>query len=358
MKIAIIADHRQEVLPPYKGGLAMITHKLYKKLEERGHEVRIFSNTDCNCQDLNYLDNQFSEYDCFPCNSYNSFDASAIKSSIFYAEIFQHLRDYEYDIVQNHSLHYLPIVLGNNLNTNFITTIHTLEIPDIKFALNHIKKSVNQELILVSKCLQNRQTETLNANTVIHNAIDLEDWSPQTKVTGGYCMWYGSFCKQKAPHLAVEVALKAGMPIILAGRGKNTEYFKRFIEPLLKNSLVSYVGEQKQKQLNKLLNNAAALLFTSVWNEPSALAISESLASGTPVLSWNIGVAPELIIPEVGKLFEPLDTTGMAETLKNIGNFNRKKCRDYAEKNCNIENTVDAYLNFYETLQNENVEAY
>ena len=358
MKIAIIADHRHALKKPYGGGLAMVTHKIVQKLSEKGIQVDVYAKSGSECQNLHALDDHFAEGSPFSCIHSENYNPIEIKNAIIYAEIFQDLERNEYDIVHNHSLNYLPIILGNRLKTRFITTLHTMAFPEIKFALDYIKEESHQEFIVVSESLRDQYSKFLNFPKVIRNAIDLNDWQPNFETNNEYCMWFGSICKEKAPHLAIEVAIKANKPIILAGRGKNSEYFERFVAPLLKNPLVSYVGEQDRSQINRLLRNASALLFTSVWDEPSALAISESLASGTPVLSWDKGVASEIITEEVGQICEPIDTNAMAEALKNIDKFDRKACRKYAEENCNIDNMITEYIQFYESLIEENAEVY
>ncbi|WBL27048.1 glycosyltransferase [Zunongwangia sp. HGR-M22] len=358
MKVAIIADHRHPLKKPYAGGLAMITHKMVQKLAEKGIEVDIYAKSGSQCENLQNLDHHFAEDSPFSCIYSEKYNPTEIKNTIVYSEIFQDLERNEYDIVHNHTLHYLPIILGNKLRTKFITTLHTMAFPEIKFALDYVKKDLNQEFVVVSESLRDQYSKFLNFPKVIRNAIDLNDWEANFEADNQYCMWYGSICKEKAPHLAIEVAIKANKPIILAGRGKNSEYFERFVSPLLKNPLVSYVGEQDKTQINRLLRNAMALLFTSVWEEPSALGISESLASGTPVLSWDKGVASEIITDKVGQILDPLDTTAMAEALKNIERFDREACRKHAEQHCNIDNMIDNYVEFYEALIEENAEVY
>ena len=121
MKIAIIADHRHALKKPYGGGLAMITHKIVQKLSEKGIQVDVYAKSGSECENLHALDDHFAAGSPFSCIHSENYNPTEIKNSIIYAEIFQDLERNEYDIVHNHSLHYLPIILGNRLKTRFLT---------------------------------------------------------------------------------------------------------------------------------------------------------------------------------------------------------------------------------------------
>jgi glycosyltransferase involved in cell wall biosynthesis len=114
-----------------------------------------------------------------------------------------------------------------------------------------------------------------------------------------FALFLGRFCPDKAPHLAIEAARAAGMPIVLAG--KCTEppelaYFTREIEPRLgPDTTVFGVADAAAKR--DLLSRAACLLFPIRWEEPFGLVVIEAMACGTPVVALRRGAVPELIVP-------------------------------------------------------------
>jgi glycosyltransferase involved in cell wall biosynthesis len=58
---------------------------------------------------------------------------------------------------------------------------------------------------------------------------------------------------------------------------------------------VRYIGEIGEADKADFLGNAAALLFPIDWPEPFGLTMIEAMASGTPVVAWDIASVPEVI---------------------------------------------------------------
>ena len=54
-------------------------------------------------------------------------------------------------------------------------------------------------------------------------------------------VWFGRITAEKAPHLAIAAARRAGLPLVLAGPVSDREYFERFIVPRLGDE-VRYAG--------------------------------------------------------------------------------------------------------------------
>ena len=63
------------------------------------------------------------------------------------------------------------------------------------------------------------------------------------------------------------------MPLKIAAKvdRKDKRYFKRVVEPLLKESHVEWVGEISDQEKDDFLGNAYALLFPIDWPEPFGL---------------------------------------------------------------------------------------
>ena len=50
---------------------------------------------------------------------------------------------------------------------------------------------------------------------VIHNGVDVERWRPGPG--GGPVVWFGRIVPEKGTHLAIDAAVLAGHPLLLAG---------------------------------------------------------------------------------------------------------------------------------------------
>jgi glycosyltransferase involved in cell wall biosynthesis len=89
----------------------------------------------------------------------------------------------------------------------------------------------------------------------------------------------------------------------------------------------------------ELLRGASALLFPIRWNEPFGLVMLEALASGTPVLAFPEGAAPEVV--DNGRTgFICQDEAEMVSALENVHTINRADCRA----------AVEGYLEFFAEL--------
>ena len=88
-------------------------------------------------------------------------------------------------------------------------------------------------------------------------------------------VWFGRFTPEKAPHLAVEPALRAHRPLVLAGTLSDSVYFAERIAPRLSDE-VRYAGYLDQNALARLIGGSATALVTPTWDEPYGLVIAEA----------------------------------------------------------------------------------
>lgn len=134
---------------------------------------------------------------------------------------------------------------------------------------------------------------------VAENGVVLERFSHGSEQCRGL-LWLGRICEEKAPHLALEIAGRAGMPITLAGQvypfSYHQQYFEREIVPRLERSRdAAFVESPSAEMKRKLLGEAAALLITSQVDETSSLVAMEAAASGTPAVAFRRGALPEVV---------------------------------------------------------------
>jgi glycosyltransferase involved in cell wall biosynthesis len=87
------------------------------------------------------------------------------------------------------------------------------------------------------------------------------------------------------------------MPLKIAAKVDRVDkdYFESVITPLLRNSLVEFVGEIGDVEKDEFLGNAYALVFPIDWPEPFGLVMIEAMACGTPVIAYRGGAVPELV---------------------------------------------------------------
>lgn len=103
----------------------------------------------------------------------------------------------------------------------------------------------------------------------------------------------------KGLKIALDLAQKSGIPLVVAGSSWNPELVAEIAE-LCRRSGARYAGEVFGTEKAQLFAKAKALLFPTQWNESFGLVMAEALMSGTPVICSDRGACPELISAEVG----------------------------------------------------------
>ncbi|MGB8132121.1 MAG: glycosyltransferase [Candidatus Angelobacter sp.] len=202
---------------------------------------------------------------------------------------------------------------------------------------------------------QARRFADLNALAgVVPNGIALECFeAPSTEQTNYRkgLLWLGRICEEKAPHLALDIAKRAGLPITLAGQvypfSYHQQYFEREVAPRLccvPNA--RFISAPSAELKRHLLREAQALLITSLAEETSSLVAMEAAASGTPVIAFSKGAHGEVVREGVtGFLVEDPDQAVLA--LQNISSINSQHCVRYAQENFSPANMAENYSGLY-----------
>ena len=167
-------------------------------------------------------------------------------------------------------------------------------------------------------------------------------------------LWLGRICEEKAPHLALEIAACAGLPITIAGQiypfSYHQQYFEREVAPRLREIPdAEFVSAPPLELKRQLLRQAKALLITSQADETSSLVAMEAAASGAPVIALRRGALPEVVQDGVaGFLVE--DAAHAVLALQEISSLSSKACMQYAQKNFSAAKMAERYSALYERL--------
>jgi glycosyltransferase involved in cell wall biosynthesis len=251
-------------------------------------------------------------------------------------------RSREFDVIHSH-VEYLPWLAAGRLQAPVVTTLHgRLDLPELQplFAAHP-----EQPLVSISDS-QRRPVVDLDLNWVatVYHGFPLANMYPMGAGDGGYLAFLGRMSPEKAPHVAIRVAIRAGLPIKVAARidAADEGYFVRKVQPLLEHPLVHWLGEIDDSDKARLLGDAMALLLPIEWDEPFGIAFIEALAAGTPVISRPSGSLPELLRHgEHGFLVWTEDE--LVRACHSVGEIDRLACRTHVVERFSARRMADGY---------------
>jgi glycosyltransferase involved in cell wall biosynthesis len=344
MRIAQVAPLYESVPPKYYGGTERVVSYLTEELVRQGHEVTLFASGDSEtsarlvaaCQRSLRLDKRYQ--------------GQIAHHFVMLERVFQ--RADEFDVIHFH-VDYLHFPLSRRDAITQVTTLHgRLDIPDLVPLYQEFR-----EMPVIS--ISNRQREPLpwtNWQATVYHGLPRDLYRFQPKA-GRYLAFLGRISPEKRVDRAIEIAKRVGMPLKIAAKVDRVDrdYFDSVIAPLLRDSLVEFVGEIGDIEKDEFLGNAYALIFPIDWPEPFGLVMIEAMACGTPVVAYRGGAVPELIEPgHTGFIVESLEDA--VEAVRRVAQLSRKRCREVFERRFTATRMARDYVQQFEHLIARNEE--
>jgi glycosyltransferase involved in cell wall biosynthesis len=178
-----------------------------------------------------------------------------------------------------------------------------------------------------------------------YNGIDPNGFTFRAEA-GGYLVFLGRFHPEKGAHLAIEVAKRAKIRLVMAGIPQDEKYFKEQIEPHIDGDTVDFIGPVERDARNDLLSHALALVHMTTRPERFGLTLIEAMACGTPILGARMGSIPEIVVDGVtGFLCD--DVNQAAEKVRDLAKLDRHACRQHVEDEFSVESMIDRYIVAY-----------
>ncbi|GAC1318115.1 MAG: glycosyltransferase family 4 protein [Acidimicrobiales bacterium] len=207
----------------------------------------------------------------------------------------------DFDLIHN-SFDFLPLTYSRLVSTPVLTTIHGFSSP----AIVDVYERYNDVGGFVAISEADRHPR-LRYCATIHHGIDTDAFAIHPH-PGAYLLFFGRIHPHKGVVEAIEVARRAGMPLLIAGIIQDRGYFDECVAPHLDGERVRYLGPVGTHDRSELLGGAAALLHLISFDEPFGLVMIEAMACGTPVVAFRRGSMPELIDDQhTGFLVDDLD---------------------------------------------------
>jgi glycosyltransferase involved in cell wall biosynthesis len=126
---------------------------------------------------------------------------------------------------------------------------------------------------------------------VLPNFLGDEQFAAETHAADGrYALFAGRLAEEKGVDTAIEASRRAGVPLLIAGTGPDSERLKE----LAKGAPVTFTGRLSPAELAEARRRAAFAVVPSRWDEPCPYAVIEAMAAGLPTLVSHIGGLPEM----------------------------------------------------------------
>ena len=180
---------------------------------------------------------------------------------------------------------------------------------------------------------------------IIGNGFKLDNYTFQNSLKGPLA-WVGRVAPEKGLEDAVYVANELGEKLKVWGV-KEDEIYATKIEQSFPKGTIDWMGFLSTNELQQELGKCRVLLNTPKWNEAFGNVVVEALACGVPVIAYKRGGPSEIIQHgQTGYLADPDDKKNMLSYVEIIEKIERKKCREWVEKNASTDIFANKVLNW------------
>jgi len=338
MRIGMLAPVWEATPPRGYGGIERMVALLVEGLVTRGHHVTLFATGD------SVTSARLCAVEPRPLRTQALEPWCQAAAELRHVE--RALREAEaFDVVHNH-VGYPGVVLGDLAGASMVTTLHG-PVPD---AHRPYYRSFPEHPFVAISESQRREAAGLRVCATIPHGIDTRRYSP-----GGsrrdYVLFLGRVSPEKGTHLAIEAALRAGVPLVIAAKvdPQDRSYFEGRVAPLVDGTRVRFIGEVAGEAKRDVLRGARALLHLVQFPEPFGLVMVEALACGTPVIAMPLGSIPEVVADgRTGYVVRDVDEAVAA--IGRLEAISPAACRAEAVARFDAGLMVERYCALYATL--------
>ncbi|HET9732382.1 MAG TPA: glycosyltransferase [Acidimicrobiales bacterium] len=333
LRVGLIAPPWVPVPPPSYGGTEAVIDNLARGLVAAGHDVVLFTTGDSTCP----VPRRWAYPDALG-------TGLSVEAELHHVEVAYKSLVGEVDVIHDHTLFGPWRHLLEPCATPVVATHHGPFTDEMVRLYEPVARGL--PLVAISAA-QAASAPTVAVAAVILHGIDTSGF-PLGAGDGGYVAFLGRMNPDKGPHRAIAAARAAGVPIRLAAKmwePAEQAFFAAEVAPLL-GSDATYVGELGGRAKLDFLAGASALLNPIGWPEPFGLVMIEAMATGTPVISFPAGAAPEIVRDGInGALCE--DVEAMSEAIPSVATLDRSRCRASVEERFSVARMVEDHVDLY-----------
>ncbi|MGH2401819.1 MAG: glycosyltransferase [Candidatus Limnocylindria bacterium] len=253
-----------------------------------------------------------------------------------FARLFEQIRRDRPEVVSQHAFDAAAIELAGDL-----PVLHTLHLPPIVPDVVAAARATRAPLATVSEAAR----VTWRAAAVRDVAL-LRNGVPDHEPVGGavvpVALIAGRISPEKGTAIAIRVARRAGLAVLVVGDAYDAGYFASEVEPLLRPG--EWIGAAPRWEVFELMARCAVLLMPIEWEEAFGLVAAEAQMAGCPVVAYRRGALPEVVPHRVGGwLVEPGDEEALVGAVYRARGLDRARIRARAMRELGVRRMVDAY---------------
>jgi len=339
LSIAMVAPPFLAVPPPRYGGTERIVGVLAEGLQRRGHNVTVFASGDSRVKAT-----------LVPVVPESLWRHGAQAEAAPYMErIVEQVARYNapFDVIHSH-LEWHAFEFARSSSVPVVSTLHgridTGETAEVMGAFPDIR------LIAISD-KQRSFWPNHNWLATIHHGLPFDDTVLGTGA-GGYLLFVGRITPEKGLDLAIELARRTRIPLMVVGKvidEREIETYRTVLEPAEQDGIATFLGEVGPPARDELFADALATVMLGDWPEPFGLVAVESLATGTPLIARRAGALPEIVREGVdGFVVDDVDTA--VARVAELRALNRALIRSDALSRFSSERMVDEYEGVFREL--------
>ncbi len=330
MKVAVLAPIAWRTPPRHYGPWEQMASNVTEGLVAAGIEVTLFATADAITQaKLEAVVGSGYEEDLTQ-------DAKVVEC-LHISNLMEQAN--QFDVIHNH-FDFLPLTYSRLIATPMLTTIHGFSSPKII----PVFQKYNSTSHYVSISDSDRSPD-LKYLATVYNGIRGDDFT-FSEQSEDYLLFFGRIHPDKGTTEAIQIARQSKKQLLIAGIIQDKAYFDAQVKPFLGDQIV-FLGAADPEQRNKLLGKASALLHPILFDEPFGLSVAEAMLCGTPVIAFDRGSMPELILHEkTGFLVNNVHEAVTA--VHQISRINRQHCHEWALSQFSQEKMVNDYLALYQ----------
>ncbi len=341
MRILQIAPPWFPVPPTGYGGIEWIVSSLADGLTALGHDVTLVANGD-------------SETSAELVSVFDGSSPQRLGDMWMEAAhaVAAYVRSGEFDVIHDHTGVIGPaIAAAGNLQVPVVNTLHGPWTQENTLFYRTVSRRI--ALTAISHDQASRAPDGVRVAAVVHNGIELDAYAVG-RHREDFLLFVGRASHEKGPELAIEVARRVGMPLVMAMKVNEPaehRYLAEVVRPAMEGADVDLLTDVGHDEKSDLMMRARAVVVPIGWDEPFGLVMAEAAASGAPVVAFRRGSAAELVLDGIsGRLVPPGDVDAMARAVETSDSIDPLDCRAWAEGRFSARRMVRRYLRVYDEL--------